>query len=267
MRYIKQWCDMAVSYIRFKPDRPAVRQELLEHMQDKYDSYIEEGLTPSQAEKRTIREMGSERETGLLLRQIHKPYLGWLWRATQWTLVIVLIVAVVNGVKWGKNLRFYEDKYDPFITSYEDEETGTGRAEQVLYLEPNVSTECNGYTMTVTKVGHWKNVGGNEERFLIRLEVFDPRPWAGSTDALYWLSAEDSLGNVYCPYFEHLSQGEWALEPYVDKGITQRTLFTDTWDVCLMNYVSHDADWIELRYDRGGKEFTIRIDLTGGEGS
>lgn len=104
MRYIKQWCDSAVSYIRFKPDRPAVRQELLEHMQDKYDDYLGQGMPPADAERRVIREMGSDRETGLLLRQIHKPYLGWVWRCTQWVLVIALVLACLNFVWWKRDL-------------------------------------------------------------------------------------------------------------------------------------------------------------------
>lgn len=276
MRYIEQWCNDVVSYIRFKPDRPAVKQELMEHMQDKYDGYIEEGFTPSEAEQKTIREMGSDRETGLLLRKIHKPYLGWLLRLTQWALAIVLIMAVVNGVEWGKDV-FYDkiiyEYRDPFeMTRYE---TGYGdQYERLLYLEPYSSAKCNGYTFTVTKVAYWEGMhqtplAGERDvnYFEFRLEVFNPRPWAGKTLAPRWLSAVDSLGNYYYPYFEHFSTTEDYSEPFLWGNGRHTAPFTYVWDMELSGYVSQQADWIDLRYDRGGKEFTIRIDLTGGVGA
>lgn len=276
MRYIEQWCDEAVSFIRFPPDRPPVKQELMEHMQDKYDGYVAEGMKSNEAERRAIREMGDAWETGLLLRKIHKPYLGWFWRLTQLALIIVLITAVVCGVRWGKN-QWYEEityyTYDPFEdTSYEFE--NGDRRERVIYLEPDSSARCNGYTFTVTKVACWEGtsstpLGGETETssFYILLEVFNPRPWVDRTEAPYWLSAEDSLGNICTPYFEYWSSDERQNELYVWGDGYHTAPFTDTWELTLNNYVYEGADWIDLRYDRGGEEFTIRIDLTGGEGA
>lgn len=274
MRYIEQWCDSAVSYIRFPPDRPAVRQELFEHMQDKYDGYIEDGLAPSEAERKTIQEMGSDRETGQLLRRIHKPYLGWIWRLTQWALVIALIVALVNGIQWGKDGVFEEityDYFDPFGASvYETENLNY---ERLLYLEPNSSAKCGGYTFTVTKVAYWEGthqtpLAGEKETnsFDFRLEVFNPRPWADHTGAPRWLSAVDSLGNYYYSQYEHFTTTEEYSEPFLWGNVYSTALLTYTWDMNLEGYVSQQADWIDLCYDRGGMEFTIRIDLTGGEG-
>ncbi|MGN1004183.1 MAG: permease prefix domain 1-containing protein, partial [Oscillospiraceae bacterium] len=272
MRYIEQWCDAAVSYIRFPPDRPAVRQELLEHMQDKYDGYVEEGMSLSDAERRVIREMGSDRETGLLLRKVHKPYLGWVWRVTQWLLVIALILAVYNGIRWANNLYISDgppllgnrDVYE--TTTYEHEH---GSGERVLYLEPNCSDSSDGYTFTVTKVAYWEGTYTDESgtrdtnSFYFLLEVTNPRPWAGYTDTPRWFHAVDSLGNYYGSYYEERGSDE----PEIRGNGNQTGLFTYTFHMWAERYCSQDADWIELRYDRDGRDIALRIDLTGGEGA
>lgn len=271
MRYIEQWCDAAVSYIRFPPDRPPVRQELLEHMQDKYDGYIQESMAPAQAESRVTKEMGEARETGLLLRKIHKPYLGWVWRATQWVLVIALILAVYNGVQWARDL--YISDGPPLLGAKNWYETTTyeydrGSSERVLYLEPNCSDRSDGYTFTVTKVAYWEGTYTDEDgtrdinSFYFLLEVTNPRPWAGYTDAPRWFYAVDSLGNYYDSCYEY--DGE---SPALRGNAAQTGLFTDTWNIWATSYVSQDADWLELRYDRDGRDISLRIDLTGGEGA
>ena len=35
----------------------------------------------------------------------------------------------------------------------------------------------------------------------------------------------------------------------------------------LSGYVSQEAQWIELRYQRAGRNLVLRIDLEGGEGT
>jgi len=38
-------------------------------------------------------------------------------------------------------------------------------------------------------------------------------------------------------------------------------------DLWLNNFSSQEAQWIELRYDRDGRDIRLRIDLNGGEGA
>ena len=257
MRYIEQWCDTAVSYIRFPPDRPAVRQELLEHMQDKYDGYVEEGMSLSDAECRVIREMGSDRETGLLLRKVHKPYLGWVWRVTQWLLVIALILAVYNGIRWAGDL-YISDESPLLFPQDLFESTADDSGKRVLY--PGCTANSDGYTFTVTKAACWDD---DSDRFYFRMEVTNPRPWAGFTEAPRWFHAVDSLGNYYYACFE----GDRTVDPTIVGNGVWTGLFTYTWDMWADNYCSQDADWIELRYDRDGRDVALHIDLTGGEGA
>ena len=273
MRYIEQWCDIAVSYIRFPPDRAPVKQELLEHMQDKYDGYVAQGLPLIEAEGRVTREMGEARDTGLLLRRIHKPYLGWVWRGTQWLLALTLVLAVWNGVQWATELNisdsavpsYRRDVYDSTYFEY----AGGGSTSRVLYLEPNCSDRSDGYTFTVTRAAYWEGTAADSDgsgfhetnAFYFLLEVTNPRPWAGYTEAPRWFHAVDSLGNYYYAYYE----GDRSTEGTVAGNGGRTGLFSYTWDMWIDNYVSQDADWLELRYDKEGRDIALRIDLTGGE--
>lgn len=272
MRYIEQWCDTAVSYIRFKPDRPPVKRELMEHMQDKYDGYLEEGMEPAEAERRTVREMGSEYETGKLLNKIHKPYLGWLWRATQWAVAIALILVVWNGIGWVADLQFGNSEELPGKTDRYDStyfEHDRGYTSRVMYAEPNVTDRSDGYIFTVTKAAYWVGVYEYDEgpqetnSFYFQLALNNPRPWMGYTEIPRWLYAVDSQGNYYYSSYESNRQMEGTV---VGNG-TRTGLFTYTWEMWIEDYVSQEAEWIELRYDKEGRDLALRIDLTGGEGA
>ena len=274
MRYIEQWCDTAVSYIRFKPDRPPVRQELLEHMQDKYDDYVGRGMEPSEAERQTIREMGSEYETGKLLNKTHKPYLGWVWQATRWLVGLMVVLVIWNGIQWALDLHirdvesvFLQHQYDVYTDTAYQSEDGRIRNERILYLEPNCSACSDGYTFTVTKAAYWEGMYENEETngFYFLLEVSNPRPWMGYTDTPRWFSAVDSLGNCYYNMYE--SDRTTGTAPAVVGNGMRTGLFTWTFDMWVENYCSQEAEWLELRYDRDGRDLRLRIDLTGGEGA
>ena len=88
----QSWCSRATANIRFKADRPAVEQELLEHMEDHFNALLQEGLTLQEAERQTLCAMGDADETGAALAKVHKPYLGagffrlWVLRTLSRTL-------------------------------------------------------------------------------------------------------------------------------------------------------------------------------------
>ena len=87
------WLDTAVGGIRFGPDRAAVREELEAHMEDKAADLqrIFPGISREEAEERALSEMGDPAEIGKELARVHKPWLGWLWRASGVLLALVLI--------------------------------------------------------------------------------------------------------------------------------------------------------------------------------
>lgn len=267
---MKTWCELAASYIRFPPDRPAVEQELMEHLQDKVDDFMEHGMPQAEAERRAVQEMGEPRETGLLLRQIHKPYLGWVWKGTCWLVKILLLVVFAWTVVGIFDLRdtdgLHFASYDPFAANYYESETS--RSERVFYSEPRVSDSSDGYRFTVQKVAYWEGTytdelgrQGESNRFGVLMTVTNFKPWAGYSDVPRWFHAVDSLGNYYYSNEEYV----WTNEPSLSGNGTQTGPFTYTWHLWANNYVSQEAEWIELRYERDGRDVALRIDLTGGE--
>lgn len=74
---IYHWCHEASRYIRFKPDREQVYQELLTHLFDKVDDFESSGMKHEEALEAAIEAMGDATEIGLMMRKIHKPYLGY----------------------------------------------------------------------------------------------------------------------------------------------------------------------------------------------
>ena len=99
----QSWLDEAVKGIVFRPDRAAVRQELADHLEDKSRDLarIFPNMTPQEAEERTLEQMGDPAEIGRQLARIHRPWLGWLWRASQVLLAVSLAWLFLFGPHWG----------------------------------------------------------------------------------------------------------------------------------------------------------------------
>ena len=92
-----QWLDTATKAIRFGPDRRAVRAELEAHLEDKALDFqrIFPNLTREEAQERAAAEMGDPAEIGKELAKVHKPWLGWLWRASQFALGAAVVLLVL----------------------------------------------------------------------------------------------------------------------------------------------------------------------------
>ena len=88
------WLDTAVKGIRFGPDRRAVRAELAGHLEDRAADLrrIFPDLTDEEAQERTLAGMGDAAEIGKQLARVHKPWLGYLWRASQIVLMIMMYI-------------------------------------------------------------------------------------------------------------------------------------------------------------------------------
>ena len=269
MSYMERWCDEAISYIRFPPDREAVKRELLWHMEDKRDAYEQEGLDSYDAEQRAIRDMGPAKDTGLLLRKIHRPYLGWLWRISQWALAIALILAFFAFFGRdridGRKVAYYGfDMYGD--TEYESDFESSRR---VGHYTSDSTVYVDGYRFRLKEAVLWHGeikesefVAAHEyDNFWFRLEVFNPRPWAVITELPRRMTGVDSLGNVYSSWYDRT----YTNEPQIAGNPRRTGLLTCEWDMWAENYVSQEAEWLELRYNEDGRNAVLRIDLTGGE--
>ena len=84
--------------------------------------------------------------------------------------------------------------------------------------------------------------------------------WSEQADIGRWFWAEDSAGNYYYSFYE-----AYDSEKHV-RGNNYRTgLFTETYEMWLSGYEGEDLQWVDLHYDRSGRDLVLRIDLTGGD--
>ena len=102
------WLDTAVKKIRFKPDRREVRAELSAHLEDKALDLqrIFPDMTREEAQERAVSDMGDPAEVGKELAKVHKPWLGYLWRASQ----VLLALTILNFMAAVGTLRYDRDR-------------------------------------------------------------------------------------------------------------------------------------------------------------
>ena len=94
------------------------------------------------------------------------------------------------------------------------------------------------------------------------MDSTNPLPWADFVDIGSFFWAEDNHGTYYYSSEERLLGNE----PYVAGGNPKHLsgLFTHTYRfACKLD--TADTEWIELHYDRAGRNITLHIDLTGGD--
>jgi len=255
------WCSRAVRGIRYKPDRDAVSNELFGHLEDRYNSFLEQGIPAKEAILKALEAMGDPDEIAPLLAAIHRPFWGYLQSITKWIFRIMCVVVFFPMLSflWSNQIPSRDEAlWDPYThTSYYNEYTGK-TSYRTGFWEPKASDSSDGYTFTVTRASEWPDDGSfHSDRFYFEIEVFNPRPWAKHTDICRRFQAVDSLGNFYYSAYEALSADSRVTGNYHRSGF-----FTYTHTMWLRDYRSYDAEWIDLYYDRSGRDIVLRIDLT-----
>ena len=98
-----QWLDTAVRGIRFGPDREAVRAELYGHLEDKIADLrrIFPDLKREEAEDMALSQMGDPDAIGRELARLHRPWLGYLWRASRWASVTAAVLLALTLLTSG----------------------------------------------------------------------------------------------------------------------------------------------------------------------
>ena len=237
------WLDKATAGIRFGPDRKEVRRELEEHLEDKALDFqrIFPGLTEDEAKERAAAEMGDPEEIGKELAKIHRPWLGYLWRASQVLLGLVLLsfLAEVGTLAPHAGIR-------------SDREAEPGWVVEAAFVgqEP---VRINNYTLWVEEAALIQGMG----ELHITWRAASPRFWEmpDGEFSQAW-TAVDDRGTVYTSIWDRTWDGERVL-PYV--GSVQ---FTGAlvWSGEQTVYgVPQEAQWIQINIETG--EGTIPVVL------
>ena len=241
----KAWCDAATAKIRYGPDRQAVAAELLGHMEDKYDAMVASGMTEAEAIQKTLESMGSTVEIAPQLGRIHRPWLGYLYTATLAVAVTLWLGLFMVGV--------------PLLPYGLAEIWISGDSEMTLdtqstaYIrQQDAAVFADGFYVQVLET-----VRVPEEADLyIRLKI---TKWDrfGLT-ALDHMWGVDDVGNIYAAG----NTREWNERMIGFWGETA------TGNVCYVRMkltgLDPQAQWLELHYDRDGRDIVLRLDLTGG---
>lgn len=267
------WYRRAVSQIIYIPDRIAAEQELAQHMEDRYEALRGQGYAHDEAEILTVQAMGDAAEVARELGLIHRPFWGLLQQRTRKAVIVVL--AVIAALLWlnftgrvaqnGYSKPQYSN-FNPFsLSRYVND---AGHFDRVYHLTPGSTVKTDGFTVTATNVALWQYTPNRAtehnqpaDTLYIQLKFFNPLPWAHHAgDVTNWFWAEDDLGNVYAAFHERTELNA----PAVYSNYCQTGPFTYVHDLYLSECVSREAQWIELHYNRAGRDLVLRIDLTGG---
>ena len=193
-----QWLDRATAGIRFGPDREEVRAELEAHLEDKALDFqrIFPGLTEAEARERAVSEMGDPMEIGKELAKVHKPWLGYLWRASQVLLGLVLLsfLAEVGTLAPHAGIR-------------SDREAEPGWVVEAAFAgqEP---VRINNYTLWVEEAALIQGMG----ELHITWRAASPRFWEmpDGEFSQAW-TAVDDRGTVYTSIWDRTWDGERVL--------------------------------------------------------
>lgn len=273
---MKQWCDTATCMLRFQPDRKKVHHELRTHLQEHFDALVEQGIEPQEAADRAREAMGDPLEVAPLLAAVHRPFWGFCLRISQVAMIALLCVCTILGARYVKNLDIDQPgswwEYDMFDSaSYGGD---TGRTLHYL-LEPGnrFTTDYSIFTLSnaVISTKYFEYYGEERNVAYFRLEQISALPIQEYMEYTKWTTgpksitanfyAVDSHGNTYT-FCGSENGHSWATADMRQTGI-----FTAAHDFWINDFHGVDAKWIDICYDRDGRDIRIRIPLTGGDGT
>ena len=266
------WCENATSGIRYTPDRKMVYGELMNHLYDHYDALVEEGMDEENARTATLEAMGNARQIAPQLAAIHRPFWGYVLSFTRFVLFVTLCAAVACACFWIKHgYDFSQPHYgythfNPYeLTEFDGMYTHHTRQ---IYTQPNQFAETDGYICTLSEASVWhveytkvENDAHDYDCLYLQIRVFHPLPWAEHRDIGRLFYAVDSLGNTYDCYYDGIQN----YAPYITSSEYHTGLLTYTSELRIEDFQFEGVEWIELRYDRSGRNIALRLDLTGGD--
>ena len=276
-RSVTQWVDTAAGGIRFKPDREEVARELREHIEDRAADLerIFPGIGREEAEARALEGMGDPEEIGKELARVHRPWLGWLWRASKVLLALVCLGLVLNGLYWGEDA-FLGD--DPYCELWDwdglpgNSITGVDTIMKPRYLpgedpnqlwalEPGMSRGVDGQRISLLRTALWQEEG--RQALYTYLRVDCPRFWERGVLLSRWMRVTDSLGNTY-PLGADSPESEegWLLNTMSDYGYGYGPFH---WGAeLIIGDLDPAAEWVRLDYGLGEPIFSFTIKLREG---
>lgn len=257
---LKNWCASATAQIRYKPDRAEVEAELMAHIEDKADALRAQGIAEEELENAVLRSMGSAEAIAPQLAAIHKPFWGYVERASKLLTIAVIAVFLWHGLFRLANFGLPSQKHD----LPDNFDAVSKHCAPSTDMSIQVSDSSDGYTYTAIRVAIWPLFDGYNE-CIVRIRATGGLPKEGAQSALNWFWAVDDLGTYYYSDAETPRGANHCLQIYT--AYQDTGLFHHSYDIMFRGFAAKDAKWIELHYDRDGRDIVLHIDLTGGGAS
>ena len=244
-----RWCQTATKQIKYGPDRKAVTEELQAHLEDHYDSLIVKGISPEEAKRQVLASMGSAEEIAPQLGAIHKPWLGYVYHLVKGVAIVAAVLAVLcTLLPFGSGLHM--------LISSRNFDFLSANNESLDYIShPNISDYAEGYHFQVTEAGY----SASKSAFYCELEILY-WPWMDPCQVTKHIWAVDSRGRYFSPEADENANSIGSIK--VGGGSSSSGI--QLCQLTLSIFDPHAAQWVELHYDRDGRDIVLRIDLTGG---
>lgn len=244
------WCREVLEQVRFWPDHEAIRKELVAHLEDGRADLERLGYPRSLAEERTLRAMGDAKEVGLALNRAHKPWLGWLWKVSQWLVILALAVCLLTSLAavWNQQLPDVVSWLDPEPTYSEQEYVSQGW--QSLNCPPPFRAGV--YTIEAKQAFYYWDEELGRWYLSIDLRSRTLKFWLEGPALGRYLEAVDSNGVRY----------DWYQYPYVSGSGPNNGHFQNAMWISV-NGIEGDPEWIDITHKTA--EWTIRVELPRGE--
>lgn len=163
-----RWLNTAVSGIRFYVDRNRVRKELEGHLEDKIADLrrIFPDIPEEEARTRALSAMGDPEELKIALARVHRPWLGWLWLASQWAVLALWFLSIAMGFQRG-SAALYTSLW------------GFGGAKFCGAVETGETARVGGYTFRITGAAclDRPEEAGGVDTLQVVLRASAPCPW------------------------------------------------------------------------------------------
>ena len=98
------WVNAVCEQVRFRPDHRSIEFELRDHYEEHVRDLLRLGRPRELAEERALEAMGNAQELGRALDRVHKPWLGWLWKASR-TLLLALVLLTLAAALQNEDFR------------------------------------------------------------------------------------------------------------------------------------------------------------------